>query len=144
MSHGRPDFFGTPIHPRYGTARSEFETPAADSRVFYPLITVNAKGLAVGGVIRTIDPDSAIGDLIYIDIDGERAAVCSWAELMHQQYVVGLPFPLVILIYDVDTPQFNCGIGVELPFENQIIIGYYVAGLNPVTLACRLTYYDLE
>jgi len=144
MAHGRPDFFGASIHPKYGTsyrlAGNETVTPG-DIRT---VVTQNAKGVLAGAYLYTNDADSDISDQPGLQIDGNRIVGNSYLAMITWGILPGTKQPMVLLRYDPDVPSFAAGFPLELPFEKSFTFQYIVAGVNPVTVAYYITYYSLE
>jgi len=117
MLHGRPDFFGTPIHPKYGqfTQYRKLATVIANLAT-ENIVDVSAKGLILGGFIVFA---TGLGDgnvTVIPTIDGELVAGLSVYAINRYRILERLNFPVFVLELDPDN-EVVFGFGEGLPFE---------------------------
>ena len=121
MAKGRPDFFGTPIHPKYGTSKKGDLNKVCPGGVISTVLDLSAKGVVFAGHLRTVDTDSTINGTF-----------------------MGSHRPLFLTYYDPDYPRFMVEFGSLIPFEKSFKVTYQPSGVNDVTVAGDLYYYSME
>ena len=144
MPRGRPDFFGTPIHERYGVCKQANGFETAEFMVEKELVNVSAKGMLAGGFVSTIDTDALPQNVVGIKIDGNWITSHAFIVLLNQGIFSGTDQPMVLVRYMPDLPAYSVAFPIDLPFETSISFWYMNTAVNPVVVSYWLVYYDIE
>jgi len=144
MAHGRPDFFGMPIHPRYGDVYGDGLAVDCDFGEWTSLLSVEGKGEITGGVIHTNDPQSSFGDFVQLRIDGETVFNYNYLNLSRFNFTSYGLLPFFLECYDRDTPVFSVVLGTLVPFEVSFELLYYASAAGTTTVVRTIFYYLIE
>lgn len=144
MARGRPDFFGTPVHPKYGTSKGVAINVSGGAVAPLVLATITAKGVIFGGFIDIADSDVSVNDHLSIDVDGVRFSYAQWQQWYDLGFFLGSNMPIVLTCFDPDSPRFAFELNRLIPFETSVVLTYHHAPATNVTVNGAVYYYDME
>lgn len=145
MGHGRPDFFGTPIHPKWGTSRRGVWADPITAGAEETMITIGGCGLVVAGFIYTNDNNYHLDNMMRIYVNGEMIVTRSWLTLLDWNVFPPVRYPLTLIHYDPDVPLLCAAYSVDLPFESEVKLNYWArSSVLDVVVSSELTYYRPE
>ena len=144
MAHGRPDFFGTPVHPNYGTSLSTTGITDITTTLLTPIVTVAAKGVTLGGYVFCAVGAPINTDIIYLYVDGQLLFGTSYIGLLDLNHVYPNASPLFLSEYDVDSGEFGVSLSPLIPFENELALYSKAVDVNLRRMQYLLSYTSIE
>jgi hypothetical protein len=139
-----PDWTAPPQRPEYGKPYIYGVSLGCAGAGTVTIKEIEAKGLLVGGFISTVDADADKDDVPLIKADGVYMASLDFSSLFAHRLVAERSYPLFLTRYDLSTPAFSSGLGIEIPFKTSIAFEYYVSNAVTVTVSIGIIYYLLE
>jgi len=144
MPRGRPDFFGTPIHPEYGVFKHDAHNLMCAGGVWSTVHTLVANGMLLHGYFFSTDTDANKDDTFDLTVDGEDLMANTFSNMVKHGCVVSDDSILIVSEYDTITPGFYAHYKGGFSFHDNIILKYLPAGVNNVLVFSHVFYYTWE
>ena len=144
MAHGRPDFFGTPVHPKYGTTKVVFDTALALPKLIQTTVfNILGKGVIAGGFVALYGGLIATGDIVLVTIDNAEVWYTTAGSSLNNNLSLNARNVLQLSCFDIDGERESWVIGFEFPFDLNVKLQITP---NDDDLQCdyRITYFDIE
>jgi len=144
MAHGRPDFFGTPIHLKYGTTNVITDSKVGNLGIEKEIIRVDGCGVCLGGLVDECGnvPDESDMIKLYVDdvmIEAVTPIVLLTRGLLNRNYP-----SLQLSTFDPDAPRFSFTFSGDWSYEHNFSIGVIAANIGGVTVRCWAWYYEVK
>lgn len=143
MARGRPDFFGTPIHPSYGDVVQFSGDVVAVSKVETTIKEVLGKGTWFHAQLYSYNANSKTTDIIRLYVDDIMIMQRQWGELNRYGFIHGSGALFKVTCYDPDSPFFVGLFNAMLPFREKAKITYFNDSLVNYNVTYLLDYYDI-
>jgi len=144
MAHGRPDFFGSPIHMKYGKSRRETSIVNCPVAVETQLIDINACAICQGAVVFTSGLVPQYTDTVYLYIDGLLIEAVTFRGLQVRGQMGGGKPAFSLSAYDPDSLTFAVMLNGQWPFENELLLTYMAGNAAGVFVTTWAWYYSAE
>ena len=141
MAKGRPDFFGTPIHPKYGTGTYQGSLVATinaglDTDVF----NITDKGRIYGGYLNLAHVADGTLATVQLFVDGTLIWGYNVKNYMDRCWVYPEVDPVFLRLYDLDAEHVMFGFCKDYTFEKEYRIHVFNLSAVQMSLAGILLY----
>lgn len=141
MAHGRPDFFGTPIHPKYGVGTRQVSLIATlnaglDADVF----NITDKGRTYGGYLNLGSVTDGTLATVQLYVDGSLIWGFNVGNFMDRCWIYSDVDPIFLRVYDLDAGHVFFGFCKDFTFESEFRVHVFNLSAVQMQLAGILLY----
>lgn len=120
MAHGRPDFFGTPIHPKYGTSTYQTGLVTTINAGFdADMFNVTDKGRIYGGYLNLGFVFDGTLATVQLHVDGTLIWGFNVGNYLDRCWFYSDVDPIFLRLYDLDAGYVFFGFCKDITFERE-------------------------